>query len=126
MRKMSKILLMLVLVLMLVFSYTSISNAATEADYTGYEELSEELSDGSENKTQEETKTEEPETPKATEENKKDVANKSTEPHKQAGNFEVTIIMTSSIIKHYCHYIKYAQKILSRKEIRNLRSSGLR
>lgn len=106
MRKMSKILFMLVLILMLVFSYTSISNAATEADYTGYEELADELSDDT-NKKEEETKTEEktetttettgndePETPKPTE----DVSNKSTEPHTQAGSFETKAIVSTGAV----------------------------
>lgn len=106
MRKMSKILCMLVLVLMLVFSYTSISNAATEADYTGYEELADELSDDT-NKKEEETKTEEktdtatettgkeePETPKPAE----DKSNKSTEPHTQAGSFETKAVVSAGVI----------------------------
>ena len=121
MRKMSKILFMLVLILMLVLGYTSVSKAATEADYTGYEELADELSDDTNKKeetktetTTENEKTEEPETPKATEDTQKDVANKSTQPHTQAGSFETKAIVSAGVIVlalagfGYVKYKKYS------------------
>ena len=118
MRKMSKILFILVLILMLVFGYTSISKAATEADYTGYEELAEELgedTDKKEEETAKETTTEpekqqEPETPKPAEDTKSDISNKATQPHTQAGSFEATTILTAGavlLVVAGIGYIKY-------------------
>lgn len=110
MRKMSKIILMLVLVLMLVLSYSQIANAATEVDYSGYSEIADETPNNDAKK--EETAKEEQKTDaqKTTEDKKDDIANKATEPHSQAGSFETKAIVSIGavvLVLAGVGYIKY-------------------
>lgn len=107
MRKMSKILAILALILMLVLGYTNISKAATEVDYTGYE-VDDDYEEIPSDDTPATTTTPAPETPKSTE--TKNVSNKATQPAPQAGNFETTtIIVASSILLVVAGigYVKY-------------------
>lgn len=103
MRKISKMIFMLLLILVLTFGYTSIANAAAQADYIGndeYQELADE--DDAEDKKVPANDNKEPA--------QTDPANKSNESHSQAGSFETSIIMAASgilLIIAGCGYVKY-------------------
>ncbi len=107
MRKMSKIIFMVVLMLMLVLSYTSIVKAATELDYSGYKEISEDTTTGNNDDKKVTTDTKAAETNDQT---KNDIANKATEPHSQAGSFETKAIVSAGavvLVLAGVGYVKY-------------------
>lgn len=114
MRKISKILVILVLMAIFTFGYVNVSKAE-EVDYTGYEEVTDDLegtpsttgttsttgtpsttgtstTTGTSNTKQETA----PETPKPAE--NKNVSNKATTPAPQAGSFQTTVTIVAGTI----------------------------
>ena len=101
MRKLSKILAIIAIISMLALGFANISKAATEADYTGYEEVPDEI-DVTPTPTPAPTTTATPatqttpETPKPAENT--NPAKKATTAAPQAGSFETPVIIGAASI----------------------------
>ena len=107
MKKISKILFLLVLIIMLVFTLSISVNAAETTDYSGYEELEGDVSTPKDTNTNTNTNTNTDTNTKNT--NTQNKANTATTAHPQTGVFNNTVCISIAAVTIVAIIIAYVK-----------------